>query len=101
MVSQTQQSPAEQMLEKTRHKTGYRGFYQRIIKRVADILICLVALPFVLLVTIPVAILIKLEDNGPAAGNKLIKKEASAMRMLLFYPFMARTSRRMSSSVRR
>lgn len=57
--------PVEEMLEKTRHKTGYAGFYQRIVKRVADLILCLIVLPLVLLVTIPVAVIIKLEDKGP------------------------------------
>lgn len=35
------------------------------MKRILDVLICLLILPFVLLVTIPVAIIIKLEDGGP------------------------------------
>ena len=36
-----------------------------VFKRLIDIIICLIALPFVLLVTIPVAIIIKIEDGGP------------------------------------
>lgn len=51
--------------DETKHKNNYKGFYQLVIKRVLDILICLVALPFVLIITVPVAILIKLEDRGP------------------------------------
>ncbi|RGZ43031.1 sugar transferase [Parabacteroides merdae] len=39
--------------------------YQKVVKRILDVLICLLILPFVLLVTIPVAIIIKLEDGGP------------------------------------
>lgn len=49
----------------TKNKKNYKGFYQLGIKRLIDIFICLVALPFVLLITIPVAVLIKLEDRGP------------------------------------
>lgn len=56
---------AEEMLRNSLHKTSYNGFYQRVIKRLIDILVCLIALPLVLLVAIPVAVLIKLEDNGP------------------------------------
>lgn len=49
----------------TKDKKNYSGFYQVVIKRLLDILICLPILPLVLLVTIPIAIAIKLEDGGP------------------------------------
>lgn len=38
--------------------------YRRYIKRFMDIFISFIALPFVILVSIPIAILIKLEDGG-------------------------------------
>ena len=53
------------LLESKTKKHGYRGVYQLLIKRVIDIILCLLALPFVLLFTIPIAAIIKLEDNGP------------------------------------
>lgn len=46
-------------------KCGYKGTYQLVIKRIIDIIFCLMILPFVLLVMIPIAIAIKLEDGGP------------------------------------
>ncbi len=49
----------------TKHKKNYSGAYQLFFKRLLDILICLPILPFVLLITIPIAIIIKLEDGGP------------------------------------
>ena len=49
----------------TKYKTNYNGLYQKVVKRILDEHICLLILPFVLLVTIPVAIIIKLEDGGP------------------------------------
>ncbi|MBR5529128.1 MAG: sugar transferase [Oscillospiraceae bacterium] len=55
----------EQIPEIGTKKQNYKGFYQLVLKRLVDILVCLVALPFVLLVCIPVAILIKVEDGGP------------------------------------
>ena len=45
--------------------SGYKGTYQLVIKRIIDIIFCLIILPFVLLVMIPIAIAIKLEDGGP------------------------------------
>lgn len=54
-----------QEYNETKHKTNYNGLYQKVVKRILDILICLPILPFVLLITIPVAIIIKLEDGGP------------------------------------
>lgn len=56
---------AEALYQKDKHEEGYKGFYQLVLKRVLDILICLTALPFVLAITIVVAIAIKLEDHGP------------------------------------
>ena len=53
------------LYEKTKNKMGYKGLYQLIIKRIIDIIICLVLLPFVIIILIPIAIAIKLDDNGP------------------------------------
>lgn len=50
---------------KTRNKKGYQGFYQIVIKRAIDIILCLIALPFVLLIVALVGFAIKLEDRGP------------------------------------
>lgn len=55
----------EQMLIDSMHKSGYKGFYQIVVKRVIDIFLCLLAAPFVVLVAIPIAIAIKIEDRGP------------------------------------
>lgn len=60
-----QGSSAEELLENGKDKQGYKGFYQLVLKRIVDILVCLAALPFVLLITVPVAIIIKIEDRGP------------------------------------
>ena len=56
---------AEEAYQKSKDKTGYKGFYQLGIKRAIDIIACLIALPFVLIILIPVAIAIKVEDRGP------------------------------------
>lgn len=53
------------LYEKAKNKMGYKGLYQLIIKRINDIIICLVLLPFVIIILIPIAIAIKLDDNGP------------------------------------
>lgn len=54
----------ENLYQDSKHKKCYKGIYQLVIKRVFDIVGCLIALPFVLLVLIPVAIAIKIEDQG-------------------------------------
>ena len=54
----------ENLYQDSKHKKCYKGIYQLVIKRVFDIVVCLIALPFVLLVLIPVAIAIKIEDHG-------------------------------------
>ena len=57
-------SPEELYLE-TVNKRGHKSFYQLVFKRIVDTIMCLIALPFVLIILIPVAIAIKLEDGGP------------------------------------
>lgn len=52
-------------MKRQKIKWGYKGLYQLIIKRIIDIIICLVLLPFVIIILIPIAIAIKLDDNGP------------------------------------
>lgn len=56
---------AEEAYQKSKNKEGYRGFYQLGVKRGIDIFASLMALPFVLIILIPVAIAIKVEDRGP------------------------------------
>ena len=56
---------AEKLFLRDKHKKGYDIFYQLKIKRVIAITACCAALPIVLIITIPVSIAIKLEDNGP------------------------------------
>ncbi len=55
----------ESLYKKTRDKKNYNGFYQKVVKRIFDILFCLIGLPFVLIISIPVIIAIKIEDGGP------------------------------------
>lgn len=54
----------ENLYNNTKYKKKYKGFYQLIIKRVIDIIICLIVLPCFLIILLPVSIAIKLEDNG-------------------------------------
>ena len=56
---------AEEAYLKSRNKRGYEGFYQTVIKRCIDIIMCLIALPFVLVILIPVSVAVKMEDQGP------------------------------------
>lgn len=55
----------EELYESSKHKKNYEGFYQIVLKRIMDIVLCIVILPLVLLITIPIAIAIKIEDGGP------------------------------------
>lgn len=55
----------EELYQATKENENYKGFYQLGIKRLIDIVICLIALPFVLIILIPVVIAIKIEDQGP------------------------------------
>ena len=65
VIKESKKLPAEKVYESGREGRGYKSFYQNVLKRAADIIICLIALPFVLLLTVPVAIIIKADDGGP------------------------------------
>ena len=65
MTERNEMLQAEAAYAQSRDRKGYRGIYQLGIKRCIDILFCLIAMPFVLLLIIPVAIAIKTEDEGP------------------------------------
>ena len=54
-----------QHYNRVKHLKNYNGFYQKVIKRALDILICVLVFPFFLLLAIPISIAIKLEDGGP------------------------------------
>ncbi len=56
---------AEFAYNKCKHKKGYESAYQLKIKRVIDVIACLIVMPIVLIVMIPIGIAIKLEDKGP------------------------------------
>lgn len=55
----------EELYKSSKHKGNYKGFYQIVLKRFIDILLCIIILPLILLITIPIAIAIKIEDGGP------------------------------------
>lgn len=63
--SKSNPSDIENQYQKTKHKNGYKGFYQIVVKRAIDIILCVVALPFVLLIVVPIGLAIKIEDRGP------------------------------------
>ena len=45
-----------ELYESSKNKKNYKGFYQIVLKRLIDILLCIIILPVVLLITIPIAI---------------------------------------------
>ena len=55
----------EECYAESKYKKNYKSFYQIVFKRLVDILLCIMILPFVLLVTVPIAVAIKIEDGGP------------------------------------
>ncbi len=56
---------AEAHYAESKDNKNYESFYQIVFKRMVDILLCIIFLPFVILITIPIAIAIKCEDGGP------------------------------------
>ena len=55
----------EELYLKDKSKKGYKSIYQIVVKRIIDIILCTLAFPIVLLIFIPIAIAIKIEDQGP------------------------------------
>ena len=59
--------------------------YRKVIKRLLGIFFALIALPFVAVIAIPVAIAIKLEDGGPVFyADKRLGKDFKEFRMIKF-----------------
>ena len=56
---------AEELYQKRKAGKNHLGFYQNTVKRVFDIVGSIIAVPFVLLLMIPIAIAIRIEDGGP------------------------------------
>ena len=56
---------SKELYEESKNNKGYESFYQLFLKRGIDVIACLIILPIVLIILIPVAIAIKLEDHGP------------------------------------
>ena len=54
-----------QHYNRVKNQKNYNGIYQKVIKRIIDILLCIIALPFFLILAIPISIVIKIEDGGP------------------------------------
>lgn len=64
---------------------GYKSFYQCVVKRIIDILICIVFLPIILFITAIIAVAIKIEDQGPIFyHSKRIGKDFCEFDMLKF-----------------
>lgn len=55
----------EKLYNESIYKKKYMGIYQLVIKRIIDIIIALIILPFFIILFVPVAIAIKIEDGGP------------------------------------
>ena len=56
---------AEERYNSGKDRHGYNGFYQLVVKRIVDVLLGLMILPLVLLIAVPIAVAIKIEDGGP------------------------------------
>ncbi len=55
----------ELLYEKVKGNKKYNSFYQQYTKRLIDIVVCILLMPFLLLLVIVVGVIIKLEDHGP------------------------------------
>ena len=85
MKKQDNELNVEYLYEKSKEKNGYKGIYQLVVKRIIDILVCLIILPFILLIAIPISIAIKAEDGGPIFyKSRRIGKDFKEFDMLKF-----------------
>lgn len=65
--------------------TGYKSLYQLKIKRIIDILSCIIALPVILPVSLVIALAIKIDDGGPVFyRSRRIGKDFKEFDMLKF-----------------
>ena len=55
----------EEHYQRVKIKNGYKGIYQLYIKRIMDIVICILMFPFLFVIMLPISIAIKIEDRGP------------------------------------
>ena len=84
-MSELKHLSSEEMGLRGMDKKGYSGIYQVFVKRVIDILVSLIALPFIALIGIPVGIAIKCEDGGPVFySSPRIGKDFKLFGMLKF-----------------
>ena len=75
----------EKQYESAKYKKNYKGFYQIVLKRIIDIVICIIILPLVLLAFTPIAIAIKGEDGGPVFyKSRRLGKDFTEFNMLKF-----------------
>lgn len=78
-------SNLEELYIECKSQKNYKGFYQIVLKRFIDILLCIIVLPFILLATIPIAIAIKIEDGGSIFyKSRRIGKDFKEFNMLKF-----------------
>ena len=56
---------AEELYNKSKCRSGYKGFYQLYIKRFIDLLLSIIVLPLALLIMLPIVIAVKVNDGGP------------------------------------
>lgn len=76
---------AEQLYESAKSGCGYRSLYQCVMKRIIDIAICTAIFPLILVVGVPIALAIKLEDGGPIFyHSRRIGKDFREFDMLKF-----------------
>ena len=64
-MSSTENLTPCQHYNRVKNLKNYNGIYQKVIKRIIDIVLCIIALPFFLVLAIPISIAIKIEDGGP------------------------------------
>ena len=75
----------EELYTESKGKRNYKGFYQVVLKRIIDIVLCIIILPIILLITIPIAIAIKIEDGGPVFyKSRRLGKDFKEFNMLKF-----------------
>lgn len=71
--------------KKSDSQKKYNGFYKKYVKRAIDFVLCVLILPFWLLLFLPIAIAIKIDDGGPVFYiDERIGQNSKKLRMYKF-----------------
>ena len=76
---------AKELYELSKNQKNYNGYYQKVFKRIFDIIFGVIALPFLLILIVIIGTIIKFDDHGPVFyKSSRIGKDFKDFKMLKF-----------------